>query len=225
MPPRIGSIAQAKARAYVTQYTEEVFLATTGVSTSVFCEFYGKYAAVCTPGALRRALIYLKLATPKRAFTSTVGLPQGKDTGRTTSRAKDVIDRLAAVVSEIDITDLESKDNVLPGGQFPNARGIVDSVPWYVEAKSSPFSTALYSGKSKDTCAKFEVIVDLRGVPVYFRGPFPVFDCCLGWCLRWASRGVDTMGGYGTTDRPVRCCPPGWRFWQIRGTKGAVEVN
>jgi hypothetical protein len=168
-------VESAKATAFAAAYNAENFLSTTGLTPAIFAKFYGKYWEGCrTPSRLFRVLTWMKLYPPNRSLSQVVGKPGGHGASRTFTRVKQALSEIASVVNELHYERLTARENRLPRGYLPEANGLIDGVPIYVEAKGSPYSDALYSGKYHDTCLKFEVITDLRGVPVRITGPFEV---------------------------------------------------
>jgi hypothetical protein len=170
-------LARITANSFCGRFDQEALLAGTGVNADIFSEFYGKYhASIGSPLQLYRALSWMKLYPPKRALSLSVGKFGGKGSGYMFARAKEVITRLAGVVQELSVEDYGADWNQLPLRMFPEAKGMIDSVPVYVESRKSTkrLNTKLFSGKYHDTCLKFMVETNLFGVPTRFSGPFAV---------------------------------------------------
>jgi hypothetical protein len=184
-PPVIDAAAAARARAFIIGFDAAALLAATGVSADTFVEFYGKYAVACgSPLNFCRTLVYLKMYPTVRAFGWSVKGVGASNGAWYFAGAKRTIRALSRVVRELSVDDLDAPSNHLPGGFFPDARGLIDCVPFYVEGLKSAVRKLLFSGKYHDTVWKFEVITNLRGFPIAFSGPFDVsqLPCFLTEC-------------------------------------------
>lgn len=161
------------------------WLAMTGVSQDVFRYILAKYCkraksdqdnkstnitAIHTPYALFQVLVFLKCYPVSDALPAMLG-ELTLNAAFLLHRCKERIRWLAERLDELRPHECDE----LPGGLFPGVFGSVDGLPVYVQVPTDLVrAKQLRSGKYHTTVIKYDVVVNHRGLPLAFYGPFDV---------------------------------------------------
>lgn len=160
-----------------TFYRDDVFSATCGVTPAVFAHIFMKYCGPFASEHLRSvnqlysALHYLKNYAVQREHGPTLNGNVAQAPAPLWTRINSTIQALANVIDELDIKEHDQ----LPAPWFPGVGGSVDGFAVYCRTpKKDLVAKAFISGKYNAACVKFDIVVNHRGVPLWFGGPYLV---------------------------------------------------